>query len=324
MTRSKTLLRASAAGALAAWASGAAAAPDPAPPPPASVGDAVAGGKLLLEMRGRYEFVDQTRAGAITEPADALTLRTRLGWETAAWHGLRALAEVENVQHLGPERFAVNVPGAATPPLNGADKARYPLVNDPDVTELNRLQLTWKPAPAAVVTLGRQRILVDDQRFVGNVGWRQDEQTFDAVRLDGAAGQVSAVYAYVTRVNRVLGELRDWRSDSHLFNAAWSPDTKLRLEGFVYALDFSNSAANSSITRGAKLSGKAATGPYRFVYDATWARQSDYRHATAAYGLDYWSLDAAGSVDIYHAQGLLRIARGQRDPRVHDAAGDDP
>ena len=290
--------RALAAGAIG-WA---AAAGGAAAQTAASPLDAIAAGKLLLEIRARAEFVDQHKAPPITEEAESLTVRTRLGWQTASWHGLQALAELENVQHLGPERFAVNVPGAATPPLNGADKARFPLVNDPDVTELNRLQLAWTASPHATFTVGRQRILVDDQRFVGNVGWRQDEQTFDAARADLTLGKASLLYAYVTRVNRVLGDLRDWRSDSHLAVAAWAVSPDLRLEGFVYALDFPNSAANTSLTGGVKVSGKAASGPLKLAYDATWARQSDWRHATAAYSLDYWGADVAATYGSYTAR----------------------
>jgi hypothetical protein len=274
------------------------------PPPPASttVSDAIAAGKLLLEVRGRYEFVDQKKTAVLTKNGEAATVRTRLGWETGDWKGLRGLVEFEDVRQVGPEHFQVNVPGATTPPLNGAAKARYPIINDPDVTELNRLQLSWTPSAAFTGTIGRQRILIDDQRFVGNVGWRQDEQTFDAARIDLAKGRFKLTYAYVTHVNRILGELRDWDSDSHLANLTWSPAEQLRLEGFVYALDFGNSAANSSITKGVKASGKTWIGLYQLAYNATFARQSDYHHNTAAYDLDYWGADVAGTFDIWTAK----------------------
>lgn len=276
------------------------AAEPPAPPaPPPTISDQIGAGKLILEVRARYETVDQTRTATLLDKADAFTVRTRLGWETAEWNGFKGLVEFEDVRQVGNEHYAVNVPGAATAPLNGADKARYPIVNDPDVTELNRAQLTWTPSAALQVTAGRQRILIDDQRFVGNVGWRQDEQTFDAVRADVALGRFKATYAYVTHVNRILGELRDWDSDSHLFNATWSPAEALRLEGFVYALDFGNSAVNSSITKGVKASGKTWLGLYQLAYNATFARQSDYRHNTANFDLDYVSADLAGTFDIY-------------------------
>lgn len=284
------------------------AAPEPVPEPPpapaaaATISDAIAGGKLLLEVRARVEDVDQKRTAVLTRAGRSFTVRTRLGWETADWHGVKGLMEFEDVRHAGSEHFSVNVPGAATPPLNGADKARYPLINDPDVTELNRLQLTWTPSAALQVTAGRQRILVDDQRFVGNVGWRQDEQTFDAVRADVAWGKFKATYAYVTHVNRILGELRDWDSDSHLFNATWSLAEPLKLQAFVYGLDFGNSAANSSLTKGVKASGKTWVGLFQLAYNATYANQGEYNGATAPYSLDYYGFDVAGTFDIYTAK----------------------
>ena len=272
------------------------------PAPPATISDAIAGGKLLLEVRGRYEFVDQKRTPTLIENGESFTVRTRLGWETGDWNGLKGLVEFEDVRQLGPEHFAVNVPGATTPPLNGVAKSRYPIINDPDVTELNRLQLTWTPNALISGTLGRQRILIDDQRFVGNVGWRQDEQTFDALKLDAAWGRFKLTYAYVIHVNRILGELRDWDSDSHLAQLTWSPAEQLRVQGFVYALDFGNSAANSSVTRGLKASGKTWLGLFQVAYNATYANQRDYNHNTPAYSLDYWGADLAGTFDIYTAK----------------------
>lgn len=270
--------------------------PPPPPAPPPTFSDQVAAGKVILEVRARYESVDQAN---LADKASAFTVRTRLGWETAEFHGLKGLIEFEDVRQIGEEHYAVNVPGATTAPLNGADKARYPIVNDPDVTELNRAQVTWTPSAALQVTAGRQRILIDDQRFVGAVAWRQDEQTFDGVRADFALGRVKGTYAYINHVNRVLGELKDWDSDSHLLNVTWSPAEALRLQGFVYALDFGNSAINSSITKGAKASGKTWVGLYQLAYNATFARQSDYHGNTAAYDLDYVGGDVAGTFDIY-------------------------
>ncbi|WP_293906731.1 alginate export family protein [Phenylobacterium sp.] len=273
-----------------------------AKPPLATISDTIAAGRLLFEVRARYEFVDQKRTATLTHKGEAFTARTRLGWETGDWRGFKGLVEFEDVRQLGPEDFAVNVPGAATPPLNGVDKAKYPLINDPDVTELNRLQLTWAPNAMVQAAVGRQRILIDDQRFVGNVGWRQDEQTFDAVRLDLAYGRFKLIYAYVTHVNRVLGEQRDWDSDSHLAQLTWSPAEQLRLQGFVYALDFGNAPANSSVTKGIKASGKTWVGLFQLAYDATFANQSDYRSNTPSYSLDYYGGDLAASFDIYTAK----------------------
>lgn len=275
-----------------------------------TLSDAIAGGHLLLEARARYEFVDQKKTAVLRDNGQAYTLRTRIGWETGDWNGFKGLVEFEDVRQFGAEHYQVNVPGAVTAPLNGASKSRYPIINDPEVTELNRAQVTWTPSAALTLTAGRQRILIDDQRFIGNVGWRQDEQTFDGVRADLAFGRFKATYAYITRVNRILGELRDWDSDSHLVNVTWSPAEQLRLEGFVYALDFSNSAANSSITKGVKASGKTWVGLYQLAYNATYARQSEYRGASAAFGLDYWGGDVAATLDIFTAKVSYESLQG--------------
>jgi len=282
----------------------------PEPAPPATVSDTIAAGRFLLEARARYEFVDQKRTAVLRDNGEAFTLRTRLGWETGEWNHLRGLIEFEDVRQIGPEHFQVQVPGAATPPLNGAIKARYPIINDPDVTELNRLQLTWTPNAALQTTLGRQRILIDDQRFIGNVGWRQDEQTFDALRVDAAYGRFKLFYAYVIHVNRILGELRDWDSDSHLAQLTWSPAEQLRVQGFAYALDFGNSAANSSLTTGLKASGKAWVGLFQVAYNATYAHQTDYNGNTADYALDYWGADLAGTFDIWTVKASYESLEG--------------
>ncbi len=274
-----------------AWAQDAEVLP---PPPPPTISDAIGAGKLLFETRARYESVDQA---GIARSAVSNTVRTRLGWETGDFHGLKGTLEFEDIRHLGPEHYNVAIPGPGGASLNG--KTLYPIVNDPTVTELNRVQLAWTPNAAFSAVVGRQRILLDDQRFIGNVGWRQDEQTFDALRADVAYGRVKATWVYVDRVNRIFGEQRDWESDSHLLNATYSASEAIRLQGFVYALKFANAAANSSITTGGKFSGKAWAGLYPLTYSATYAVQEDYGPNPAHFKLDYLQADLATTVDIW-------------------------
>jgi hypothetical protein len=100
----------------------------------------------------------------------------------------------------------------------------------------------------------------------------------------------------------ILGEQRDWKSDSHLFNATYAVSEPLKLQAFAYALDFSNSAANSSLTSGAKVSGKTWVGLYQLAYDATYAQQKNYRRNTPAYDLDYYSASLSGVYDVYTAR----------------------
>jgi hypothetical protein len=276
-----------------------------------TISDAISHGKLILEFRGRYESVDQTKTATLTSNAQAFTLRTHLGWETGAWKGFKGLIEFSDVTHAGAEHYAVNAPGAATPPLNGADKSKYPLVNDPDQVELNRVQLSYMLNKDLSATVGRQRILIDDQRFVGNVGWRQNEQTFDSARIDGGVGPLRATYVYIDKVNRVLGPVSNWNSDSHLFNASYAVAPALRLEGFVYALDFSNSPLNNSITKGFKVSGKLPVGPVSVAYNAAYADQRDYRRGSLpGFNLGYYEGDVAATYAIYTAKVGYEVLDG--------------
>jgi hypothetical protein len=246
---------------------------------------AVRAGKPILELRPRYETVDQAN---LAHDAHAFTLRTRVGWETGGWNNLKALVEFEDVRHLGAERYNTTVNG----------KIQYPVVADPDVTELNRAQLTWTPNRMFSAVLGRQRINLDDQRFIGSVGWRQDEQTFDAARADLSAGRLKATYVYIGRGNRIYGEALDWDSDSHALNAAYAFGDALKLQGFAYALKFKQAPANSTRTYGARATGHLKAASLKFAYAAAYARQTDYRNNPGDFRLDYWMGEVAATWDI--------------------------
>ncbi len=248
--------------------------------------DAVAAGKPILDLRARYEDVDQAN---LANDAQSFTVRARFGWETATWRGFKVLVEGAAVVHGDDGHYNVAVPGGAS--LNGA--TQYPIVNDPSTAELNRAQLVWAPAKTVAFTVGRQRVLIDDQRFIGNSGWRQDEQTFDAARADLNLGPVKATYVYAFHVNRIFGRDLDWRSASHIFNASYAPSPALKLEGFVYALAFDNAATSSTLTGGVRASGKLGKGPVKLTYDGTWARQTPYGPNTEHFTLDFWQAGAA-------------------------------
>ncbi len=268
-------------------------APSATPDPPAepaaakpTLSEAIAGGKLILEFRPRYEFVDQT---GIAKHANAYTLRTRLGWETGDFRGFKALIEMEDVRAVGGQKYNSTVNGRTT----------YPVVGDPPVTELNRAQIAWTPSANFSAVVGRQRVNLDDQRFIGAAAWRQDEQTFDAARLDASVGRLKATYLYLDRINRVFGEKLDWDSDSHAFNATYALAEPLKLEGFLYALNFKQSPVNSTVTYGVRATGATWVSLVKLAYAGSYARQRDYRGNPGTFALDYWSGEVAGTFDIY-------------------------
>lgn len=252
--------------------------------PPADITAAIQAGTPIIELRPRFEFVDQD--GRANE-GEAFTLRTKLGWQTAVWENLQALVEFEDVRQLGSENHDTT--------LNG--KTTYGQIFDPDVTELNRAQIVWTPASEYTLTLGRQRINLDDQRFIGGVAWRQDEQTFDAARIDADFGRLDVTYAWIAHVNRIFGEAQDWNSDSHIVHATYSVADPLKLAGFAYALNFTEPETTavrnqSNLVYGVKASGKTWLEDFKLDYAATIARQQDYGESLLDYELDYVSAEA--------------------------------
>ena len=243
--------------------------------------------KPILDTRLRFESVDQ---GALE--ADAVTLRIRPGAE-AKLGGFSLLAEGEGT--VAPvddyNAFPFPLPG------NRQWRPKYAVVADPENLELNRLQLQYK-SKAASVTLGRQRINLDDQRWVGSVGWRQNEQTFDAVRGEGKLGPVAIDLAYAISQRTIFGEYAGPRThlDGDFIFAGISSklgpvDGKL----FSYLLDYDEGffLANSSQTYGGILAATLPIGTKtKLSLRASYARQSDYGRNPFDYAADYWSLDA--------------------------------
>ena len=86
-----------------------------------------AAGTILLDVRARYEAVEQT--GKLD--AEATTVRTRLGWQSPQWRGFTALIEGENIVGIGADNYNSG--------LNG--NTAYAAIKDDDHSELNRLQL---------------------------------------------------------------------------------------------------------------------------------------------------------------------------------------
>ena len=230
-------------------------------------------GRILFESRLRSETVDQQ---GFAEQAYALTLRTRLGWRSPTAHGLQLMVEGEGVAVLD-DRYS-----APVDPVPGR-----PAIADGETLELNRAQLRWTGLPDTEITVGRQRLVVGNSRFIGNSGWRQNEQTFDAVRVATTAFKpMTLTWAFADRVQRPLGHEHAqgiWRGDIHLLQA--EADTPVgRLSGFGLAIDLDNAPAQSSTTVGARLAGSR---PLADELSLTWAGEYAVQRDNGANPADY-------------------------------------
>jgi hypothetical protein len=168
--------------------------------------------------------------------------------------------------------------------------AQYPVVADPaDFAAINRFALINKSLDRTTLTFGRQRIVLDDQRFVGNVGWRQHEQTFDALRAQWGGTKIKTDLTYAAQVNRVFGPdspQGKWEGDVVLANLAYTlPVGTLTL--FDYYLDIDGVAAVSTNTVGMKLSGSKPLGRLTGTYALAYAQQAEAGANAVDVDVDY-------------------------------------
>lgn len=253
----------------------------------------------IIDARLRWEHVDQP-----TTSADDETLRIRAGFElkhTASHLGL--LVEAEGTLALGSSFNAF--PFAST---SHQRRTAYSVIADPNNVELNRAQIQYK-TKAVTITVGRQRINLDDQRFVGAAGWRQNEQTFDAVRGEAKVGPISLDGTYSISQRSVFGVDAGPRAGyggTFVFLGAGLKAGPVQLKAFSYLLDYDEAFffANSSQTYGARaVASLPLSKATKLNLAASYARQSQYGTNPGIYAADY----IAGEAGLAH-KGLAVTA----------------
>lgn len=277
-------------------------------------------GKLILDARYRYEHVDQDNT---LDHANAQTLRTRVGFQTGKWYGLSGLIEADNTSRIGDASYNNTRNG------QGTLVAGNSVVADPDGSEINQALLRYDFAQGNLV-VGRQRINLDNQRFVGGVAWRQNEQTYD-----GLLGQLKPIdkltltYAYIDNINTIFGP-GDNRFDnrtnpanieghSHLLNAQYVVSPALTVTAYNYLLGLDNIAnvdqpamlGNlSSKTYGTRLNGTLAGVSYALEY----ARQRDYADNPLELSSEYYLAELGYTLSGVALKGGLEVLGGDSGP----------
>jgi hypothetical protein len=255
-----------------------------------TLASAITSGKAGVNVRARYEGVDKDNA---LQDANALTARLRLNYKTGSWKGLSAFAEYDYVFALIRD---YNAGGGTTPDKAGV----YQTVADPKGADLNQLYLDYSFSEDVMMRAGRQRILLDNQRFVGGVGWRQNEQTYDALLLSTKSiSKTTLVYAYVGQVRRIFGEtspVGKWNVDTHLLNAKVKINDSWSVTPYMYYIDNQDVAATSTSTFGARLTGGVKAGEGKVALVAELATQSDAGNNPVSYDADYAHLRALWSM----------------------------
>ena len=255
--------------------------------------------KPIVDLRLRSETVDQA---GMPQDAEAITLRARLGFETGKAWNTTLLAEADLIWPLESNYNST---------VNG--KTTYPVVPDAQTYELNRLQLTNTSIADTTVTLGRQRINLDDQRFVGNIGWRQNEQTFDSLRVvNKTIAKVTVDLAYVQQVNRVFGKdspVGRYNGSSYLANVSYQTPVG-KLTGFAYLLDFREAPRDSTETFGVRFTGERAVQKIKLAWVASYARQQERANNPLSFEADYYTAELTGAFRKYSLGAGLEVLEG--------------
>ena len=253
--------------------------------------------KPMIDARLRYEWVEQA---PIAKDASAVTARVRAGFEAKSGD-FALVAEAEGTLAIS-ENYNSGLNGRTT----------FPIVADPQNIELNRLQLQYSGLPKTVVTVGRQRINLDDQRFVGSVGWRDNEQTFDAARVEWSGVKslkVDLTYSWSDRTiwgvnggNR-YGPARLTAIGGENVFANVALTTKVgTLTGFAYLVDQDEvlTRANSSATYGGRFVGAYTfKSKAKLAYTLSFARQNDYHRNPNRYSANYYAGDLSLGVKAF-------------------------
>lgn len=238
--------------------------------------------KVDVSLRYRIESVDQD---GLDEESLASTLKSRLTLTTGNFGKLSGVVETDNVSYIGNDSFNNTVNG----------KTDYAVVADPDGTELNQGYLKYS-GELFNLSAGRQRINLDDQRFIGGVAWRQNEQTFDGYRLQFTPmSKVSLDASYIYNVNRIFGEdsvNSDYHGDIVLLNGKYKFTNKHSVTVYNYNLDFDNGETASSNTLGATYNGNFGIGGNNLAIKAGFASQKDSGDNPNSYDADYMVIDA--------------------------------
>jgi hypothetical protein len=258
---------------------------------------ALKSGKPIIDVRYRYELRDQDD---FAEEAYAHTVRTRFGYETGEFYNFKLLVEGENVFSIGEEQFNSTTNGLI----------QYPIIADPDALEVNRAQVTFTGIKNTAISVGRQRFNLANQRFVGAVDFRQNEQTFDAARLTvELVPNLTADYAYVRRVHRIFGDdnpLGEFKGDTHILAAVYDGKKAGKLTAYGLLLDFENAPGSSSATWGARYENTVTleeSAGLKFGIVGEYARQRDY----ATSPLDYEEHYAHGEAALHVRGATLRL-----------------
>ena len=186
----------------------------------------VKGSSVDLNFRYRVESAD-VEGGA--DAALANTLKSRATFKSGDLSGFSVLVEGDNVLHI-TEDFNSTENGNAT----------YDKVVDPETTQLNQAYIQYSGFDSTIKA-GNQRIVLDNQRHVGGVAFRQDEATFDALSVTNKSINGTTIFAAVANNRNTIKNVNT-EEDITFVNVKHSISKDIAATGFYYGIEFATGA----------------------------------------------------------------------------------
>lgn len=283
-------------------------------------------GAVKLDLNYRYENVDQDKGtkvatgkykGQYPDTANANTARLRAGLLSPTFYGFQGYAEYEGNLAMQEDFNSTR---------NGL--AQFSTVADPEKSELNQLWLSYAGIPDTLIKGGRQRIKLDDDRFIGNVGWRQMETTFDSVLITHNNQQLFGLTVnagYIGNVQTFTATTEN--ISAPILNVSYKVGDVGTAIGYGYWLDYTEreNAEKSSATYGLRFTNYQKPGDsfklsdnYGLVYTAEWGYQQDYGHGKTAYDANRLNLMGGFTAYNFTVQGAMEQLDGKGVNRTFD------
>lgn len=223
--------------------------------------DSIKNGKASLQLQFSFEYSDLDDAADL-DSAKGLTLRTRLGFQTEEYNGFSMFLQMHNLSQIIDD---YSWPGGGNP--------NYDVIADPDGSRVHQFYFTYKFNDIFSLKAGRQEIIYDDARLIGNVGWRQNGQSFDGAVFSINTGRNNLSLGYIYRVNTIFLTHVDL-DGLYTIHDTFNINKSNKLTLFAYLLDTESDLPDSrdSGTYGFRLVGSIDN----FNYDFTYAFQNDF------------------------------------------------
>lgn len=267
-----------------------------------NVANAAQGGLNILddikfsgELRPRYETVNIDNSGLNkTTRASSFTNRTHLVL-TAGLFGVQNLSATIGLQSVNNFGYT-NYNSSGTGTNTDGNGNTYNVIVDAQQAMLSEASLDYKLGKTALHA-GRSQLNLDNQRFIGTVGWRQTERSYDTVYASNSdIENLDILAAYVYGYAGVTG-ITTKETNSVLLHVKYKVADALSITAYDYMLAIGDKNVDSD-TIGLALTGKIDAGA-KLTYRAEYAIQRD---ATMEYGsaapadATYYNLDLGANI----------------------------